>query len=289
MRAGFARSLAALAVIAASCAPTPIAGTDCGPLSATSPADSPYSPPSRIRFLLARRIDVAVRFGDAEWCIAGVRIFEGGAAELVGRDRRSPPGPEVPWRGAQLDLRATTITIWDASGRSIPSSETIVRDDRVRSIDIPAPVLGPADPPEYLRTLKTTTSLELEAPLLRTVGPSTFAPVPIADGPIDRTVDIGAVTMRLSALRILPDSVAVAYRRLDERLPAPYVNAALFSAVDDAGTVYRYRGEWHSGGRDPWLYALFDPAPPANARTITFTVELFAPTGDTWRVVLPFR
>lgn len=232
---------------------------------------------------------MAVLLGDAEWCIAGVRVFDGGA-ELVGRDRRSPPGPAIPWRAAQLDVRAIEITIRDAGGTRIGSSETIARDDRVRLIFIPAPVLGPSDPVERLRALETTPALVLEAPFLRTVGPASFAAIAIAGGAADTAVDIDGVSLRLSTVRVLPDSIAVSYRRLGERLPAPYFDAVLFSAVDDAGTVYRYRGDGHLSAPDPLLYAFFEPAPPPTARTLTITVEqLFAPTGETWRVELPFR
>lgn len=280
-----ARSLLAV-VVATACTSPPVSQVDCGPLTATEP------PPvlDRVSLRLVRRIDMVVRLDDAQWCIAGVRVFDGGAAELVGRDRGSAPGPAIPWRASQLDVRAATITIRDAGGTGIVSSETIARDGRVRLILIPAPILGPRDPVERLRMLETTPALELEAPLLRTVGPASFAPIVIADGGVDAAVAIGGVSLRLSTVRIDSGSIAVSYRRLDERLPAPYVNAVLFSAADDVGTVYRYRGDGHRGAPDPLLYALFDPAPPPTARTLTVTVErLFAPTGNTWRVELPFR
>lgn len=286
MTAAAVRSLLAVVVVGTACTSPPVFQVDCGPLTATEP------PPvlARVSLRLVRRIDMMVRLDDAEWCIAGVRLFDGGAAELVGRDRGSPPGPAIPWRAAQLDLRAASITIRDAGGTGILSSETIARDDRVRLIFIPAPVLGPRDPVERLRALETTPALDLEAPLLRTVGPASFAPIAIADGAVDVAVAIGGVSLRISTVRIDRGSIAVSYRRLDERLPAPYVNAVLFSAVDDVGTVYRYRGDGHMNAPDPLLYAFFDPAPPPTARTLTITVErLFAPTGDTWRVTLPFR
>lgn len=283
--AGVVRWLLAVVVVATACTLPPVSGAGCGPLTATEPP----SLRDRIYLRLVRRIDVAVRLDDAEWCIAGVRVFDGGA-ELVGRDRRSPPGPAIPWRAAQVDVRAVTITIRDAGGTLIHSSETVSRDDRVRLISIPAPVLGPSDPVERLHALETTPKLVLEAPLLRTVGPASFAPIAIAGGAVDTAVDIGGVSLRLSTVRILPGSIAVSYRRLGERLPAPYLDAVLFSAVDDAGTVYRYRGDVHLDAPDPLLYAFFEPAPPPTARTLTITVErLFAPTGETWRVELPFR
>lgn len=276
------RFLAAI-VVATACTSPPVSGAGCGPLSATEP---PLLG-NRGQLRVVRRIDLAVRMDDAEWCIAGVRVFAGGA-QLVGRDRGSPPGPTVPWRAAELGALAAAITVRAADAAPIVSTGMRTGADRVRWIDFPAPILGPRDPVPRLRVLETTSALVLEAPLLRTVGPASFAPIAIAEGPVDSAAEIGGIRLRLSMVRLQPDAIAVAYRRLDERLPAPYLDAVLFSAVDDAGTAYRYRFAGHLD--DPLLYAFFEPAPPPTARTLTITVErLFVPTGQTWRVELPFR
>lgn len=261
----------------------------CGPLSAGEPA---YTPFHGAAFEHARRLDVALRAGASEWCLAGVRVYDRGA-ELVGRDRGQPPGTDVVWGAAQLDVRATSISATsDARGVVAGGLETVVRPGGVRSLNLPAPMLWSRD--RWLTEFFQVRAITLSATLVRALeGPWAFPPVTIADGPIDVAAEAQHVTLRLQDLRRWGGtSIAVAYVKLAEMQNpyfAPYsVNFEWDTARDDLGNVYHPRGSGHL--ESPWLYEFFDPAPPSNARTIQFTVRrLFERTEAEWKVTLTLR
>lgn len=260
----------------------------CGPLSAGEPA---YTPFHGAAFQHARRIDVALRAGASEWCLAGVRVYDRGA-ELVGRDRGRPPGTDVVWGAAQLDLGATGIIATTDARVPAGGPETVVRPGGVRSLNLPAPMFWSRD--HWLTEFSQVRAITLSATLVRALeGPWVFPPVPIADGPIDVAAEAQRVTLRLQDLRRWGGtSIAVAYAKLAEMQNpyfAPYsVNFEWDPARDDLGNAYHPRGSGHL--ESPWLYEFFDPAPPSNARAIQFTVRrLFERTEAEWKVTLTLR
>jgi hypothetical protein len=258
----------------------PLDPGSCGAISATTPAPSFTGPQHHLR-----RVDVALGIAADpgwRWCIAGVRIYDEGL-EVVGRleplgDRS---GPERP----RSVLRSGTFTgLVEGYGATASAEITRAADGfavlRLRAMS-----------DNGRRTAFRTAAARagsLGLWLVTVAGPWTFAPVPLADGPLHTVAFANGVRFTLHDLRLLADGVATTtYTPVDT--PDPAVAMMEWQATDDLGTVYRPRADLPLVGRPPGLYRAFEPAPPPYAIALSLSIRrlYLTPLGE-FEVRLPF-
>jgi hypothetical protein len=258
----------------------PVDPGGCGVLSASSPAPSFPGPLHQLR-----RVDTALGIAADpwwRWCIAGVRIYDEGLV-VIGHfvPLGDPSGPEPP----RSVLRSGMFTGLIEGYGATASAEIARGTEGLATLRLRA-MSDNGRRTAFRNAAARTGSLGLW--LVTVAGPWTFAPVPIADGPLHQVAVVHGVRFTLHDLRLLSDGVATTtYTAVDA--PDPAVAMMEWLATDDLGTVYRPRADLAVAGRLPGVYRAFEPVPPPYAIALNLSIRrlYLAPLGE-FEVRLPF-